>query len=100
MKRISLEFPDEFLKWPGDMQIKGFVEGVRVTVDGVRYLIAFYDMNRVRYEATQCEVGPCYFVRNLVIVPEVTEECMVKAVEQLFRVGQHPDCMPYPDSGA
>jgi hypothetical protein len=100
MKRISLEVPDEFLKWPDDMRIKGFVDDVRVTVDGVRYRISFYDVDRVRYEAAQCEVGPCYFVRNLVIVPEVTEQCMIKAVEHLFRDGQPPDCLPAPDLGA
>jgi hypothetical protein len=85
MSHIEIEFPDYFDDNQGEIQAKGYLEGVILTYQGKRVTADFYGPLRLSQDISD-ELSEGYVVayKRLIVVPEVTRECIEKTVARLW----------------
>lgn len=95
MSIVSFVLPSDFADYEWEVTAKGWFSEVRITIDGKRYRLNFYDAVRLGQEIESAlDCGGIFFEPNLVIVRSVTRVDMERAVEQLVQSGQIGSLMP------
>ena len=82
----KLEFPAGFdERAVFEHEAKGWLPGVVVTAEGVRFELLFYDPVRLAQDVEEeLRHAPFVFESNLVVIPSVTVENMARATEGIF----------------
>ena len=85
MDSWALVFPDDFDDYASELVPKGWFGGARLVVSGREHALTFCDPVRLQQEIEdELRTGHVFFEPNLIVVPSVTREHMVQAVERLM----------------
>lgn len=84
MSAYELIFPPEFLEYEYEYEAKGYLSGARI-VAGEQYAdVVFYEPVRLGQDiAEEIADGGYLAFTNLVVVPHVTKDALIHAVELL-----------------
>jgi hypothetical protein len=84
-----LVMPDGFDESESEIELKGWISGVVLTIEGKRHSLTFYDPVRLAQEiGDQLRRSSIFFEPNLVVVESVTRSAMQSAAESLVATGQ------------
>jgi hypothetical protein len=95
----EIEFPKGFDEFEWEVEAKGWLQGVVVTIERRRYRVTFYDPTRLAQDiADELQEKSVYLESNVLVVPSVTRAHMEKAVETVVKAGGHVDLIPVEES--
>jgi hypothetical protein len=85
----KISFPDnyatdEYIQF--EVESKGYLRGVIVIINNISYTMTFYDPVRLHQDIEEELKSEKYFFEsNPVIVPGVTKNCIVEAIDSLIK---------------
>jgi hypothetical protein len=88
MKKHSLDFPEGFDDYASEVESKGWFGEARLSFQGKRYRLNFYDPVRLGQEIeAEIRRGRLFFEPNLLVIHSVTRSSMESAVVTLLGLG-------------
>lgn len=88
MNEYDIEFPAGFEDSAWEVESKGWLQGVTVTIAGRRYRLTFYEPTSLAQDIrSELARSAVFFEHNLLVVPATTRDCMTAAVSALARGG-------------
>ncbi len=94
-----IHFPDDFLPNIDMWRVKGFAN-LEVTHNSVRYRLSFVDLGNVNQGLTGQGDESGYFAEpGMVVVQEISEDIIRRAVDKLARMGYFANMAPVGSSG-
>ncbi|WP_374140063.1 hypothetical protein [Sphingomonas sp.] len=89
-----VHFPDDFLQNIDMWRVKGFANLV-VTHNGARYRLSFVDLGNVKQGLTgQGNEAGHFAERGMVVVQEISEDIIRRAVDKLAKMGYFESLIP------
>jgi hypothetical protein len=95
MREYKIEFPERFDEFAWEAEVKGWLQGVVVTIDGRRYKVTFYDPTRLAQDIeSELQEKSVFWESNVLVIPSVTPAHIQKAVEAIAKAGGYVDLIP------
>lgn len=94
-----IHFPDDFLVNIDMWRVKGFAN-LAVTHNGARYRLSFVDRGNVKQGLTGQGDDAGHFAEpGMVVVQEISEDIIRRAVDKLAQKGHFANLMPFGSGG-
>jgi hypothetical protein len=91
----KIEFPEGFDEFEWEVEAKGWLQGVVVTIDRRRYKVTFYDPTRLAQDIEgELQERSVYLESNVLVVQSVTRANMQKAVEAVVKAEGYVALIP------
>ncbi len=93
-----VEFPEGFDGYAREVEAKGWLPDVIVTINAQRYSVTFYDPARLAQDIEdELKASAAFFQCNLLVIPSVTRTRMEEAIASLARTGAYTGMTPKAD---
>jgi hypothetical protein len=88
MPEHELELPEDFADYEYEYEAKGYLAGARILRAGEHAEVVFYDPVRLAQDIEdELAAGNCPTYANIIVVPEITQEAIARAVQSLAESG-------------
>ena len=85
----KIEFPKDYKEnslIQFEAEAKGYLYGVLLTVNNIKYTLSFYDIIRLKQDVEEeLEDNNYFFESNLIIVNRVKKEVIIKTIDRLVK---------------
>ena len=86
----DIKFPEGFHKYAWEVEAKGWLPDILITINHHHYRVTFYDPTRLAQDVeSELRGCPAFFQSNLVVVSHVTPACMESAIASIVAAGTY-----------